>query len=62
MKIPGNLTLSVRSQTLLSFVSYQGKMDHSINIEMFDNSNHFLTSLEGKDHVKYLLVSYWKFI
>ena len=29
-------------------------MDHSVNIQMFDNSNHFLTSLECKNHVKYL--------
>ena len=29
-------------------------MDHSVNILMFDNSNHILTSLECKDHVKYL--------
>ena len=52
----------LKSQTLLSFVSYQRKMDHSVNIQMFDNSNHFLTSLEGKDHVKYLLVSCWTVI
>ena len=29
-------------------------MDHSVNILMFDNSNHILTSLECKDHAKYL--------
>ena len=29
-------------------------MDYSVNILMFDNSNHILTSLECKDHVKYL--------
>ena len=29
-------------------------MDHSVNIQMFDNSNRILTSLECKDHVKYL--------
>ena len=29
-------------------------MDHSVNILMFDNSNHILTSLECKDHVKYV--------
>ena len=29
-------------------------MDHSVNILMFDNSNHILTSLQCKDHVKYL--------
>ena len=52
----------LKSQTLLSFVSYQRKIDHSVNIQMFDNSNHFLTSLEDKDHVKYLLVSCWTVI
>ena len=41
-------------------------MDHSVNIVMFDNSNHILTSLQCKDHVKYLgvlLDSYvsWKY-
>ena len=29
-------------------------MDYSVNILMFDNSNHILTSLECKDHVKYV--------
>ena len=29
-------------------------MDHSVNIVMFDNSNHIPTSLQCKDHVKYL--------
>ena len=29
-------------------------MDYSVIIQMFDNSNHFLTSLECKNHVKYL--------
>ena len=29
-------------------------MDHLVNILMFDNSNHILTSLQCKDHVKYL--------
>ena len=32
-------------------------MDHLVNILMFDNSNYILTSLECKDHVKYLGVS-----
>ena len=36
------------------FRPHQRKMDHSVNILMFDNSNHILTSLECKDHVKYL--------
>ena len=29
-------------------------MDHSVNILMFDNSNHIPFSLECKDHVKYV--------
>ena len=29
-------------------------MDHSVHFLMFDNSNRILTSLECKDHVKYL--------
>ena len=29
-------------------------MDQSVNILMFDNSNHILTSLGCKDHIKYL--------
>ena len=29
-------------------------MDHWVNILMFDISTHILTSLECKDHVKYL--------
>ena len=32
-------------------------MDHLVNIQMFDNSNHILTFLECKDHVKYLGVA-----
>ena len=44
----------LQNQTFVIFRPYQRKMDHSVNIQMFDNSNHFLTSLECKDHVKYL--------
>ena len=40
------LTLNGRKSNFVIF-----RMDHSVNIQMFDNSNHFLTSLEGKDHV-----------
>ena len=29
-------------------------MDHSVNILMFDNSNHIPFSVECKDHVKYV--------
>ena len=48
------LTLNVTKPNFVIFRPYQRKMDHSVNIQMFDNSNHFLTSLECKDHVKYL--------
>ena len=48
------LTLNARKSNFVIFCPQQRKMDHSVNILMFDNSNHFLTSLECKDHVKYL--------
>ena len=47
------LTLNATKSNFI-FRPYQRKMDHSINIQMFDNSNHFLASLECKTHVKYL--------
>ena len=30
------------------------KLSYSVNIQMFDNSTHTFTSLECKEHVKYL--------
>ena len=48
------LTLKAKKSNLVIFRPHQHKMDHSVNILMFDNSNHILTSLECKDHVKYL--------
>ena len=48
------LTLNATKSNFVIFRRYQRKMDHSVNIQMFDNSNHFLTSLECKDHVKYI--------
>ena len=48
------IRLNAIKSNFVIFRSYQRKMDHSVNIQMFDNSNHFLTSLECKDHVKYL--------
>ena len=48
------LTLYAKNSNFVIFRPHQRKMDHLVNILMFDNSNHFLTSLECKDHVKYL--------
>ena len=48
------LTLNAKKSNFVIFCPHQRKMDHSVNILMFDNSNHILTSLECKDHVKYL--------
>ena len=33
---------------------YQCKLGYSVNIQFFDNSTHTFTSLECKEHVKYL--------
>ena len=48
------LTLNANKSNFVIFLPHQRKMDHSVNILMFDNSNHILTCLECKDHVKYL--------
>ena len=48
------LTLNAKKSNFVIFRPHQRKMDHSVNILMFDNSNHILTCLECKDHVKYL--------
>lgn len=48
------LTLNAKKSNFVIFRPHQRKMDHLVNIQMFDNSNHILTSLECKDHVKYL--------
>ena len=48
------LTLNAKKSNFVIFCPHQRKMDHSVNILMFDNSNHILTSLKCKDHVKYL--------
>ena len=48
------LTLNAKKSNFVIFRPHQRKMDHSVNILMFDNSNHILTFLECKDHVKYL--------
>ena len=48
------LTLNATKSNFVIFRPYQRKIDYSVNIQMCDNSNHFLTSLECKNHVKYL--------
>ena len=48
------LTLNAKNSNFVIFLPHQRKMDHLVNILMFDNSNHILTSLECKDLVKYL--------
>ena len=48
------LTLNAKKSDFVIFHPHQRKMDHSVIILMFDNGNHILTSLECKDHVKYL--------
>ena len=48
------LTLNAKKSNSVIFRPHQRKVDHSVNILMFDNNNHILTSLKCKDHVKYL--------
>ena len=48
------LTLNAKKSNFVIFCRHQRKKDHLVNILMFGNSNHILTSLECKDHVKYL--------
>ena len=48
------LTLNAKKSNLVTFCPHQRKKDHLVNILMFGNSNHILTSLECKDHAKYL--------
>ena len=48
------LTLNAKKSNFVIICPHQHKMDHSVNVLMFDNINHILTSLECKDHVKYL--------
>ena len=43
----------LRSQIVI-FRSYQRKLGYSVNIQIFDNRTHTFTSLECKEHVKYL--------
>ena len=49
-----NYTVGTSSLRLLIFRPYQRKLGYSVNIKMFDNSTHTFTSLECKEHVKYL--------
>ena len=55
-------TLNAKKSNFVIFRPHQRKMDRSVNILIFDNIYHILTSLECKDHVKYLgvlLDSHW---
>ena len=48
------LTLNAKTSNYVIFRPYQRKLGYSVNIKMFDNSTHTFTSLECKEHVKYL--------
>ena len=48
------LTLNAKKSNYVIFRPYQRKLGYSVNIKMFDNSTHTFTSLECKEHVKYL--------
>ena len=48
------LTLNSKKSNYVIFRPYQCKLGYSVNIKMFDNSTHTFTSLECKEHVKYL--------
>ena len=48
------LTLNAKKSNYVIFRPYQRKLGYSVNIQMFDNSIHTFTSLECKEHVKYL--------
>ena len=44
----------LKSQIVVSFRPYQRKLGYSVNIKMSDVSTDIFTSLECKEHVKYL--------
>ena len=44
----------LKSQIVISFRPYQRKLGYSVNIKMSDVSTDIFTSLECKEHVKYL--------
>ena len=48
------LTLNAKKSNYVIFRPYQRKLGYSVNIKIFDNSTHTFTSLEYKEHVKYL--------
>ena len=48
------LTLNAKKSNYVIFRPYQRKLGYSVNIKMFDNSTHTFTSLECKEHGKYL--------
>ena len=60
------LTLNAKKSNYVIFRTYQRKLGYSVNFQMFDNSTHTFTSLEYKEHVKYLEILLdnnlsWKF-
>ena len=61
------LTLNAKKSNYIIFRPYQRKLGYSVNIPMLDNSTHTFTSLECKEHVKYLgilldSILSWKFV
>ena len=60
------LTLNAKKSNYVIFRPYQRKLNYSVNIEMIDNCTQIPTTLQCKDHVKYLGVLLdsnlsWKF-
>ena len=60
------LTLNAKRSNYVIFRPYQRKLNYSVNIEMIDNCTQIPTTLQCKDHVKYLGVLLdsnlsWKF-
>ena len=48
------LTLNAKKSNYVIFRPYQRKLNYSVNIEMIDNCTQIPTTLQCKDHVKYL--------
>ena len=52
------LSLNAKKSNYVIFRPYQRRLGYSVNIKMFGNSTRTFTSLEYKEHVKYLKF-YW---
>ena len=48
------LSLNTAQCNFVIFHPYQHKLDHNVNLEIFDNNSRQLLALEHKTHVKYL--------